>query len=602
MTMSEEIEKEKVVVETSGVWGRRSPLSSLVSAVVVFIFSLLFFSDGLDNRPFFTRGEGREALVVRDMLSHSNMVLPFDDRSDIPTKPPMFHWMGVIVSHLLPGKLAEEDIRSPSAICGALGLAAMVFVTSRIFGVGNGLLLGAILGTSSEWSRSAGHARVDMCFCLFLTLSLLGLYRIASAHRFGDKAPLVSWLLVTFSSAAAVLSKGPAGLVIPWAIAVLYLFISHFLQRIPLRIAQLIVPTLLSVISTILIAGSWYFLAYEQGGDAFIKVHLFKENIGRFTLIDGADQGHVKPVYYGILYLLIGFSPWSFFLPLACGWLWENRKTLKEPGREFLLFSLVWIGVVLTIVSISQSKRDVYLLPAFPALAYFVTFVLRDLKEKARNARRTEMICGISIAILAGIFLMATAGGVYLSASNNFPLWLVAKLKGKSSEIVQSLLAHWEATPTLLIPLALATLSMFIAAWASLKGRRNIFLGMVAASSLLVTIIVNHLVFPAIADVESPKGFMEEVSKVVGQKDPLYQFQIQFFSAMYYADRRVTMVYSLEKFEEPEEAFILAREDQVDEVLRDAEGSKIVLESNNYAANGQGRLVLIRNSAEPDAD
>ena len=150
-------------------------------SIVVFILALILFSEGLGNRPFSTRGEGREALVTQDMISKSNFILPYDDVSEIPTKPPMLAWMSAFVLINVPGVTPEAAIRFPSALMGAIALSGATYVVTLFFGAELAIIFALILASSGEWSRSSSHARVDMCFSAFMTLGLLAIYQIFDA-------------------------------------------------------------------------------------------------------------------------------------------------------------------------------------------------------------------------------------------------------------------------------------------------------------------------------------------------------------------------------------------------------------------------------------
>jgi 4-amino-4-deoxy-L-arabinose transferase-like glycosyltransferase len=87
---------------------------------------------------------------------------------------------------------------------------------------------------------------------------------------------------------------------------------------------------------------------------------------------------HAGPFYFYFPLLLGGFSPWSFFLPLAfihafrSGWKGMNDETL---------FLILWISVVFLFFSAASSKGNAYLLPLFPAASLLVGILWRELIE-----------------------------------------------------------------------------------------------------------------------------------------------------------------------------------------------------------------------------
>src|SRR5207253_10508733 len=48
--------------------------------------------------PFYTKGEPREALVVQTIVRGEAFVLPMRNGNELPSKPPLFHWLGALAS------------------------------------------------------------------------------------------------------------------------------------------------------------------------------------------------------------------------------------------------------------------------------------------------------------------------------------------------------------------------------------------------------------------------------------------------------------------------------------------------------------------------
>src|SRR5215510_4926245 len=90
---------------------------------ILFLLAICFalFLWQLAALPFFERGEPREALVVWEMQSTGNGILPIINGEYIPFKPPLFHWFGALVATLIGG-VDEWTVRFPSALLGTLGV------------------------------------------------------------------------------------------------------------------------------------------------------------------------------------------------------------------------------------------------------------------------------------------------------------------------------------------------------------------------------------------------------------------------------------------------------------------------------------------------
>jgi 4-amino-4-deoxy-L-arabinose transferase-like glycosyltransferase len=525
------------------------------------------------------------------MIKSGNYVLPFDDVVDVPTKPPMFHWLAVITS-ITFGKLSEFTVRFPSALCAALGLLLLTVVSSRSLGVNRALLASAILGTSLEWSRSAIHARVDMCFSFGIAVSLVAIYQGMERWR-TNKDALYYWVLSSAGATFAFLSKGPAGLVIPIVVTGLFLAISWpqlFKER---RVFRLVGIGVTLALGTLLVSGIWYYFAYLQGKDAFVHIHFIRENLGRFRAVEGEEVGHIKPAYYSVLYLIIGFFPWSILFPLVILRLWKDRTKLFERQNKQLLFALIWTTVVVLLITFSQAKRDVYLLPAFPPLAYIFAHVIHQIDGEPRRRGFLNTFFAL-LVFLSGLALFFALVGIFYLVTAQNPVQILSKYVPTSNlSLAVGILEHWKERLEFFIPGLIAGVAVIAGAKRLWHGNIVAFAWLLSVACVSGGIIGNSLVLSEIAEASSPREFMNEVTQIVKPEARILQYETQFFPAMYYANRRVTRIMSAEETNAFDECFILVRADKVEDLLASIPGSRVVLTSSNRAANGQDRLVLV---------
>ena len=97
----------------------------LVGAVV-----LALLAWPLVSPPIWARGEAREGLVVRDIVQHGRWILP-RRMADLPSKPPLFHWVAAVAAHV--AGLSDATVRFPSALAGAV-MAETIFVAGWLIG------------------------------------------------------------------------------------------------------------------------------------------------------------------------------------------------------------------------------------------------------------------------------------------------------------------------------------------------------------------------------------------------------------------------------------------------------------------------------------
>lgn len=362
--------------------------SPFLLPVVLFIIALLTIGRG----PLVTKGEAREALVVKDMIEQNNFILPLRNSAEIPSKPPLFHWIAAAAS----GEHASEfSVRLPSPIFAFIALSIFATLLLRL-GI-NPLFSMLICASAFEWMRSSQSARVDMAFSGTLALTFTSFFVLLTDTGLTLVKRLSYSVLLSLGFAGAILSKGPAGGAIPLLITGVF-FLPEFLKdfRSGFRKIFFLLPFILIGAG---LAAWWYYEAYKIGGERFLDIQLFKENLSRLTGDGKFEVGHEKPFYWGPIELIVAFLPWSLALPLVIKDAYQERG---YPSGSFKRFCLVIVCSFLIICSIATSKRPVYFLPVFPFLAYLVTQSFR-FKEELFKKISLVILCGYAVV---GLFVL----------------------------------------------------------------------------------------------------------------------------------------------------------------------------------------------------
>jgi len=164
-------------------------------ALGVLAVSAAFYVLCARGLPFYNKAEPREALVTRAILDGGSLWLPLREGRDVPSKPPLFHWLAAAALRL--GIRPEElAVRLPSCLASATALALTAGVAARWYGGGAGVLSAVVLGSSFEWLRSSIQARVDMTLTLLVAAATFafhaGLQARAGAYL---QARTGAWLI-----------------------------------------------------------------------------------------------------------------------------------------------------------------------------------------------------------------------------------------------------------------------------------------------------------------------------------------------------------------------------------------------------------------------
>lgn len=375
-----------------------------VHLLLLLLLSGLLFFIGLGSMGLTDRDEGRNAEAGREMFASGDLVTPTFNGELRVAKPVFVYWLMTMSYHLFG--VNEFAARAPSALFGvALILMHYLFLT-RLRGPTVGLY-GALMLLLNIEILALGHMAItDSVLIFFTTFSLYSFW--LGFHESGAER---HWIWGFYAGMAlATLTKGPVGFAVPLITFLLYLaatrqWCAYWQKGFP------IAGTLLFFI----LAGPWYAAMFLIHGDAYsseAKVH----TVGRFL---APMEGHGVGWWFYFPVLLLGFYPWSSFLPAGLYRTytsWRESRAMRNPtherpalessagtGDELDWFVGLWIVGVFIFFSLSSTRLPHYIGPLFPACAILAaSYWTQGLKDPS-----TKWLRG-SIHLLMGIgFLLA---------------------------------------------------------------------------------------------------------------------------------------------------------------------------------------------------
>jgi 4-amino-4-deoxy-L-arabinose transferase-like glycosyltransferase len=430
--------------------------------------------------------EGNNVEASREMMAADNWIVPTFNFLLRVDKPALLYWFQ-IGSFKLFG-VNEFAGRFPSACAALLSMLLTYELGRRMFSATAGLLAGLMLGSSVLFCAAAHFANPDALLCLCMLLTFFGFW---TSFVRDDR----NWfLLCGISSGLGMLAKGPIGLLLPSAVALLFLFWAKQWRRLwdwwlvagMLAFGFVVVP--------------WYAWVGAETRGNYLKEFFLIHNVNRFT---NSMEGHAgNPAYY-LIVLVIGLAPWSAFLGLA---LWyslkfKSNRSVGWPGlesseapaqdkpglpktpapatqpfhptrrvneRHSIAFLWCWVVVYFVFFSVSRTKLPNYILPIYPAIALLTGRFLEqwrrgDVRPPAWVLHVAPLcLMVVGVATIVGLLILAGEG------SSSF-------MRGR----VFSSLAKWAFLG--LLPIAGA-----IVTWRCLRrAQRTGMVGGFAASSVL---------------------------------------------------------------------------------------------------------------------
>ena len=277
------------------------------------------------------------------------------------------------------------------------------------------------------------------CMCSALLAFFLGYtleeqreqaeFSTVSASRFPNKWYLTFYVLI----ALAILAKGPVGIVVPALIIGCFgLYLGNFRQ-----LWREMRP-LSGILIILAIALPWYILVILANGQTYIDSFFGYHNFQRFT---GVVNKHSAPWYFYFFVVLVGFAPWSIYLPVAIARTRFCQRSYwrRQPrSAQLSLFALFWFGCIFGFFTIAVTKLPSYVLPLIPAAAILVTLLWSDIiagnEPENRRAKLEKKPNSLPRGLLVTyifnvIFLLIVAGATFYSynwlgddpAMPNFP-------------------------------------------------------------------------------------------------------------------------------------------------------------------------------------
>ena len=351
---------------------------------VLFIGLILLWLPWLGETPFYSKGEPREALVAVSMLQSGDWILPVSC-GEMPYKPPFMAWLIAIFAWLFNGGVVNEFVsRLPSTIAAIAMIMAGYQWAKGAKDKHFALVMALVTATSFEVFRAAEACRVDMV----LTAAMVGAMYVIYEIRERRGRDNVGWYCAAAALlTVATLTKGPVGALLPCLAGGIYLltrgdnFWKSLVKMLILCIVSFVLPAL------------WYYAAWKRGGDAFIDL-AWEENIGRLTGTM-SYHSHENPFYYNFITIIAGMLPWTLLAILAL----FRWKTFRQwPLKPSALLALVTALTVIIFYCFPASKRSVYLLPAYPFMAYGIAVIVESLRGSGATRFFGRLMAFIGIA------------------------------------------------------------------------------------------------------------------------------------------------------------------------------------------------------------
>jgi len=511
-------------------------------ALLLLVCALFFFRLGATG--LFDADEPAYAGAAREMLQRGDWVTPYFNGQPRFDKPILFYWL-ILFSYRLFG-ITEFAVRLWSALAG-LGLVVLLWRAARRWVSGDAALwTGVAFSTNLLTALLARAAVTDMLLTFFVTAAILAGLRALEEPESGNRWPARGmWAAM----ALAVMVKGPVGLLIP-AMALGGCLV--VLREVRAGLRRLFLwegPVLF-----LAIAAPWYALALSANGWAFIEGFVIKHHVTRYT---GVISSHAGPLWFYLPVVLVGFFPWSGFLPSA---LWRAVQAARgrragTAGERLAVACLCWLAGLFVFFSLAGTKLPSYLFPAFPAMALLAGSAISNgklirlgRKNRSMNGpvgRLSVVGCRLSIPAERPVprwiarltpWVIGLTGGVLAAGLFFLPLVfdrLRPAARGVLDGVAPPTGLSWGLAGLLLAGVGAALLAR--GCW------RPVLL---AATMCSLILVAAGAVAPTAHGIlqGSLREFAEGAGRILRPGDPVVVYGLNAPSIVFYADRRVKPV------------------------------------------------------------
>ncbi|HND05328.1 MAG TPA: glycosyltransferase family 39 protein [Candidatus Obscuribacter sp.] len=403
----------------------------------------LYFNQ-LNSWSFIDPGETYYTEAAREMVESGEWIVPHLNYQIYFSKPILTFWLTAWGYRLFG--LNEMAARLPFALLSSLLVFAAYYTIRVVSNKKAALIAGLATASAPLLMLISKTSCIDAAFTTFLNLAVFATILALFARR-----PVFA-PVIYLSLALAVLTKGPAGLILFAMGTVVF----AFLQKPKLKeIGYWIIDSrpIVGIPLFLMTVLPWYYLVTKATKGLFLQVFLLYENLARFAGKTNYHKG--SPLYY-LPVLAYGLAPWFLLLPQALkqNWfhpLWDKwfsgklifgfktsyrphaRKMLNPEGsgerpqlspeeleEKSLFYLATWALSTMAFFSLSKTQLDTYLLPAIApfacCLAVTMTRLCQPPPQQGEDSLRFDRLwLLIVLGIVATFTLLAGVALVVLS-------------------------------------------------------------------------------------------------------------------------------------------------------------------------------------------
>lgn len=459
----------------------REPIGAGVRiAILIALAGFLFFFK-LGNFSLYDAAETTYGEFIKQILNTGDWLTLHYNGAIIFDKPPLYFWLATLATYLFG--FNEFAIRCWAAVAGVLTVVTTFYLGKSFYNSKVGFLSAIIMMTAFQALVQSRIAEIDILLVLLMTLSLLLFYRGYTSDK--GQYYLFSYLAM----ALAMATKGMIGVALPATGILLFLFFKRELKKL------FSMHLMVGVFIVLLIGFPWYLAEWYLHGQKFLDFAVGFLFMSRFQSV---VSGHPGPWYYYFIALLLGFAPWSHFLPYSLWRTWKNRINSPE------LLTLCYCLPIFIVFSIAKTKLPNYILPLYPLLAITVGKLWHDFwLEKQPDLKKGMSVSNLFFAI---VIVLIIIGAILAGRNYSGP--------------------YQALTPNLLLLASVLTIGALISISAYFLRLYPLSFYAIPMTVFLITFILTTQTLPAVERFKGTKELASTVSRTIKDHELIAAFDV----------------------------------------------------------------------------
>lgn len=356
-------------------------LDCLILALLAF---LGFCTYGLSS--LMTPDEGRYAEIAREMLVHSQYIVPHLDSLVYFEKPPLVYWLTALSLNWFG--FSEWAARFWPMAFSVVGMFYTYFVISKVYYRKLGFYTAVILGSSFLYLIQGHDLTLDYAVAFFINCALLTFWLCIHCYWEQKSTRLVLLVIAYLLVGLAVMSKGLIGFVFAFCILGLWLVINKKWRMI------IELQPIIGIMIVVVISLPWMLLAQSRYPD-FLHYYIWVQQFERYLTPIASRSGNRK--FYVFLLLAMVF-PWTAF------W-WEIFANIKTLAIKYSFF-IIWAGFIIVFFAFSHSLLIPYLLPIVLPIAFLIAVCFEKIEMQLVKERKILYSLQFIVMLIAALAMI----------------------------------------------------------------------------------------------------------------------------------------------------------------------------------------------------